>query len=289
MPKTRLIEGLIVTDRLTLYTLRSTPPEPVGRVLLLGGSNSDLRLKRRFLETELAMQFEVLTYEPRGIGRTSQPDGPWSMVDFADDAAALMDAVGWDSAHVLGESFGGMTALHLAQGHPKRVSRMALASATAGGAGGGSADIAPLLNLPGRAAAATALKLLDTDYITLEVTDPEAFEARICERMAFDTAFAEPSVTSGGYRRLLAARATHDIWECLDEIAHDTVVISGARDAQAPRTAQDAMANRLPNGRQWVFECGHGVAFATAEPMRALCTDWTATASREHAGAPTTN
>ena len=134
----KLREGPIATDRLTLYALRSTPKRPEGRVLLLGGSNFDLRLKRQFLTTNLAARFEILTYEPRGIGRTEQPEGAWDMADYAADAAALMDAVGWDQADIVGESFGGMTALHVCHLFPDRVARVAVISATAGGRGRGS-------------------------------------------------------------------------------------------------------------------------------------------------------
>jgi 3-oxoadipate enol-lactonase len=281
MASPRLSEGPVTTDRLILHTLRSRPADPEGRVLLLGGSNFDLRLKRQFLGTALAERFEILTYEPRGIGRTEQPEGAWRMADYADDAVALMDAVGWERANVLGESFGGMTALHLAHRHPGRVGRLAVASTTAGGRGGGSVDIAPLLDLTQREAAAAALKLLDAENTGLEAYDPATFEARLSARIGFETAFAEPSVTSGGYRRLLEARREHDIWDALPDIAQDTIVITGARDAQAPRAAQDAMAMRLPIAVQWVYDCGHGVAFTTRQPMVDLTAAWSAEEDRD--------
>ncbi|MEL6531575.1 MAG: alpha/beta hydrolase [Pseudomonadota bacterium] len=277
----KLREGPIATDRLTLYALRSTPKRPEGRVLLLGGSNFDLRLKRQFLTTNLAARFEILTYEPRGIGRTEQPEGAWDMADYAADAAALMDAVGWDQADIVGESFGGMTALHLGHHFPDRVARVAVISATAGGRGGGSAEIAHLLDLPRQEAAEGALKLLDTENIELSRANPKAFQARVAERMAFDAMFTEPSIESGGYHRLLNARARHDIWDALPGIRHETLVITGARDAQAPPEAQKAMAQALPNQRQWVYDAGHGLAFAMPEPMRDLCAAWSAQVERE--------
>lgn len=280
MTSRRLIEGPLVTRMLTVHAVWSRPDAAEGRVLLLGGSNFDLSMKRQFLETELAERFEILTYEPRGIGRTDRPEGDWRMKDYAADAVAVMDAAGWECADVIGESFGGMTALHLVHDFPGRVARLALASATAGSPGRSSVDIAPLLDMPRREAASTALKLLDTENIALEVDDPERFEVRLAARMQFEESFASPSVISGGYARLLAARARHDIWDGLPDILHDTIVMTGARDAQAPREAQEAMASRLPNAVQWVYDCGHGVAFATQQPMRDLCAAWAAVAKR---------
>jgi 3-oxoadipate enol-lactonase len=271
-------ETRIRTARLSLHVLRSVPAAPVGRVLLLGGSNFDLRLKRGFLSSPLARHFEILTFEPRGIGRSDQPAGVWSMEDYARDAASLMNAVGWDQADVVGESFGGMTALHFARLFPSRVARMALASTTAGGEGGGSVDIRALSFLPPAEAAAEAIMLLDRENHRLRDIDPEAFDKRVRARMAFDASFRDPSVLNGGYGKLLAARAAHDAWDDLQVIQHQTIVITGTRDRQAPPPAQSAMAQRLPCAEHRLYDAGHAVAFAREEPMLDVCSAWGATA-----------
>lgn len=279
----QIIEGPVATERLRLFTLRSTPPQPRGRVLLLGGSNFDLRLKRQFLDSALAAQFEIATFEPRGIGKTEQPEGVWQMTDYASDAIAFLDALGWASADVVGESFGGMTALHLALLAPERVERLAIASAVAGGQGGASFDIAAFLGLPPTEAAAQALCKQDTANIALQHSDPSAFQQRLDARLAFEAAFAKPSVESGGYARLLAARAAHDVWDRVPEIAHETTVITGTRDAQAPPAAQRALADRLPNGRHWRYDGGHGAAFSEAAVMEDLCASWGGGLDRQRA------
>ncbi len=66
--------------------------------------------------------FDILSYDQRGLGQTSKPDAPYSMAQYADDAAALMDAVGWASARVIGLSFGGMVAQEFVLRHPRRSS-----------------------------------------------------------------------------------------------------------------------------------------------------------------------
>lgn len=274
----RIVEGVVETARLPLWALRASPaaaakPAPP-RALLLGGSNFDLRLKRGFLDTALVDVCDVVAYEPRGLGRSGRPAGAWTMADYADDAAALMDALGWRDAAVIGESFGGMTALHLALRHADRVTRLALISATAGGAGGASYDISTYLEKTPRDAARDQLILQDTANAELQHVDPDAFAARLEARLAFDTAFRDPSVFSGGYARLLAARRGHDVWDRLGRITAPVDVIAGRRDGQAPLAAQRRMAERLPRARFRAYPGGHGIAFTDPQVMRDLLNSW---------------
>lgn len=126
-------EGQVETERLGLFHILTEPERPTDRrILYLGGSSHDLRLKRGFLNTTITRQAHVASFEPRGLGRSDQPDGRWTMIDYAKDAEAFLDALGWQDAFVIGESFGGMTAMHLAVLAPQRVTSMALMSATAG-------------------------------------------------------------------------------------------------------------------------------------------------------------
>ena len=102
-------------------------------LLAISGSRGDLRRKPNFLESPLANTFDVLAYDQRGLGRTSKPDKPYLMADFADDAAALLDAVGWEHVRVVGVSFGGMVALELALRYLGRVTRLAGVTGRGGG------------------------------------------------------------------------------------------------------------------------------------------------------------
>lgn len=79
----------------------------------------------------LADAADVLTYDCRGHGTSTRAAGPYSVELFADDLAALLDAVDWPTAIVGGASMGGSVALAFASRHPARVSGLALVDTTA--------------------------------------------------------------------------------------------------------------------------------------------------------------
>ncbi|MFO7189411.1 MAG: 3-oxoadipate enol-lactonase [Pseudomonadota bacterium] len=75
----------------------------------------------------LAQRFTVLRYDIRGHGRSDAPSGPYSLEMLADDAAALLDALGVEHVHWVGLSMGGMIGQVFALAHPERVRSLVLA------------------------------------------------------------------------------------------------------------------------------------------------------------------
>ena len=103
-----------VGDIRIYYEIQGSGP----RLLTITGTGRDLRTRPNVYDWSLAPRFELLGYDQRGLGQTDKPDIPYTMADYAADAAGLMDALGWESCNVLGFSFGGMVAQELALGFP---------------------------------------------------------------------------------------------------------------------------------------------------------------------------
>ena len=132
------------------------------RVLFISGTGGDLRNRPNVFDGPLAKAFEVLAYDQRGLGQTEKPDTEYCMADYADDAAGLLDAVGWDRVRVMGVSFGGMVAQELALRHPDRISALVLACTSSGGEGGASYPLQELEQLEETARIERNLELADT-------------------------------------------------------------------------------------------------------------------------------
>lgn len=72
--------------------------------------------------------FTCISLDPRGTGESDKPAGSYTTEMLADDVAALMEAIGIQSAHVYGLSLGAATGMWLAAKYPKRVRSLSLHS-----------------------------------------------------------------------------------------------------------------------------------------------------------------
>ncbi len=74
----------------------------------------------RDLADELAEENDVAWYQQRGLA-PSVTEGPFTVGTDIDDARRVLDALGWDTAYVVGHSWGGQLALHVAAALPDRL------------------------------------------------------------------------------------------------------------------------------------------------------------------------
>src|SRR5690242_20492542 len=82
-----------------------------------------------FQVPEYAKHFTCIAVDLRGTGESDKPDGPYSVELFADDVAALMQALEIPRAHIFGLSLGAAAGMWLAAKYPQRVSSLSLHSA----------------------------------------------------------------------------------------------------------------------------------------------------------------
>lgn len=228
------------------------------RLLFIGGTGGDLRQQPNVFAGPLARSFDLLAYDQRGLGRSSKPDTRYTMHHYADDAAALLDALGWSSACVVGVSFGGMVGQELAIRHPGRVERLVLACTSSGGEGGASYPLHELADLDPREAATRSIEVGDTRYdAAWRAAEPEAFERMLEMYMARGAGAATESEAATGARLQLEARRHHDTWHELPRIACPTYVCGGRYDGIAPPENLKALASRIPRATLRLFEGGH--------------------------------
>ena len=218
-------------------------------LLFVSGTGSDLRLKPNVFDGPLPKRFDVVAYDHRGQGRSSGPERPYAMADYAQDAVAVLDAAGFARAHVVGVSFGGMVAQELAIRHPDRVDRLVLVCTSSGGAGGASYPLHELEGLPLDQRRRTQLGLSDSRVdLAWQAENPERTD-ELLELMAAFSGEVNP--------RQLEARRQHDTFDRLDQITAPTLVAAGRFDGIAPLANSEALAAAIPHAELQVFKGGH--------------------------------
>jgi len=223
--------------------------------LFLNGSGSSIA-NSGFLLAPLREQLDVLVHDQRGIGRTSVPAGPYTMADYAADALALLDHVGWERCRVVGVSFGGMVAQELAVTRPDRVERLALLCTSSGGEGGASYPMHELAALSPSERRAVRRSILDARF------DEAWLSTHPVDRMIDETWAARAEAPRSederrGEHEQLEARRHHDVWRRLNAITCPTFLACGRHDGIAPVARSEAIASRLPDAELRVYEGGH--------------------------------
>jgi 3-oxoadipate enol-lactonase len=225
------------------------------RLLFISGTGADLRRGPRLTDGSLFASFELLQYDQRGLGRSAVPPGPYSLADYGDDAAALLDALGWDDCLVLGVSFGGMVAQELAIRHPDRVQRLVLACTSSGGRGGASYPLHELVDLDPEVRLTRQLELLDTRWdATWRDANPEMVQTL---REGFRLSGAGDAGADAGLRLQLEARRKHDTSARLGGIHCPTLVCGGRYDGIAPPANSEFLAGAIEDARLEMFDGGH--------------------------------
>jgi len=218
-------------------------------LLLIHGAESD-RNQFADLLPALAPDIRPIVYDQRDTGPSEHVGGAYDLDDLADDAAVLLAGLGVPSAHVLGTSFGGAVAQHLALRHPRLVSSLTLVATTASHA----SVTAFATRVAGLSDSARSAFMLDSALTpAVRAADPA-----IVQRAAAALAVRTPAQSE---RRMRALR-THDLLARLGEITAPTLVLHGTDDPIVPFGDAVALAEGIPGAVLRGYDGGrHGLAF----------------------------
>ncbi len=253
---------IAVNDIEIHYEIHGQGPQ----LLSISGTGGDLRNKPNIFDFPLVETFTVLSYDQRGFGQTSKPDQVYSMKDYADDAAVLLDALDWDQCRVMGTSFGGMVAQELVLTQPQKVSRLALLCTSSGGKGGASYPLQELECLPVKKRAVKMLEIANTHWDEKWRQQNQKLYDDILEMRIRQTQFVadNPELLMGS-RRQLEARQKHDTYDRLPSISVPTAIFGGKYDGIAPPDNLENLQKQIPNAILEFYEGGH--AFFLQDPQ----------------------
>jgi 3-oxoadipate enol-lactonase len=212
-------------------------PSDAASLLLLEGLGGDIPGWRRNIP-RLAKRFRVVAYDFRGNGRSDPPSGRVTMTTFVDDTVGLLDELGIASAHVYGQSFGGMVAIELAITRPDRVRSLILAATHAGFSRRVAVD-------------ARAKVPKDKPYLALY---SERFAREHPEHVAEDVLVGSqnPQPLHAGRRQWQAIEGW-DAWDRLHLIDRPTLVLHGTEDRMVAVENAGLIAELIPRAELVLF------------------------------------
>ncbi|MGY1809595.1 alpha/beta fold hydrolase [Blastococcus sp. SYSU D00669] len=183
---------------------------------------------------------------------------PYALADLADDTVGLLDALGLDSAHVVGASMGGMIAQLVAIRHPARVRSLTSIMSTTGDPAVGTpseAGMGVLFAPPATDRGSAVQRAVDT-YRVIGSPGFELDEAAVRERagLSYDRRYNPAGVA----RQLAAILSTPDRTADLAAVGVPALVVHGAEDALVDVSGGRATAAAIPGAELLVVDgMGH--------------------------------
>ena len=211
-------------------------------------------------DTGLSTHFDHITPDVAATRRGDHTTAPYTLYDMADDAVALLDALGVAQAHVLGASMGGMIAQSIAIRHPDRVLSLCSIMSTPGdpAVGRPTPEALAALTAP---APATRAEIIDAAVTRGQIMRGGGFpfdEAGIRRRAA--AAYDRAHDPAGKARQQSAVIASGDRTPALRELTTRTLVVHGGADPLITVDAGEATAAAIP-GAQLAIIPGMGHEF----------------------------
>ena len=232
------------------YKLEGDGPETI---VLINGLADDLETWVLQMDDLLGAGYRVLRFDNRGVGQTSAPPGPYTSRMMADDAKALVDAIGISGFHLLGTSMGGMIAQEYAINHGSDLKSATFSSTYAAPGPFCSRmfsmwqDMAPVNGVP----------FIMRDVTLWAFTVP-FFEAREDELKEFEAEMAGLPMSVDAYLAQLSVIQTHDTTDRLATIrGFPVLVMAGEEDILIPVRLSKRLQEGIPGAEWKTSEGGH--------------------------------
>ena len=236
-------------------------------ILLISGSGAVMDQWDPTILRDLSSNHTVIIFDHRGVGNTTAGTQPFSMIQFANDTAGLLDALNIQKADVLGYSMGSFVAQELAILHPEKLNRLILYAASCGGeqAIPESPDVAQILS-------DVANNRLQDITKFLSVIFPQSWIQSHPNNLALpqsneivppDTAIQQDNVVKEWF-------ATNWSGVCseLSKVTVPTLLVAGTEDVAVPANNSLIIAQKIPGAWLVQFrEAGHGLMYQYPEQL----------------------
>jgi 3-oxoadipate enol-lactonase len=208
----------------------------------------------------LQNDFQLTIFDNRGAGQSDAPEAPYSIIDMANDTIALMDELGIERAHIMGNSMGSSIAMAVAALYPHRVKKLILCNAFSQLNNIGKRTFVNMFNL--------AKLNIDSKLIT-DILLPSCYSNSSLENLASNPELQAridylynnpyPQKMIGSVNQFEALKAFNSK-NLVDHIITDTLILTGEYDIFAP-----------PAEAMKLYESIHGAIVRVMPDLGHLC------------------
>ena len=217
-----------------------------------------------FQVADYAKHFTCITLDLRGTGQSDKPDGDISIDVYADDVAALIQALGMPQVHVAGLSLGAAIGMRLAAKHPHKVKSLSLHS------GWAKSDEYLKTVVEGFQASAKGLNSVAEMAIRCIFPwclTPEMYATQFARVQALaGFVRSRPTMSVAAFMKQSNAVIAHDVESQLTRITAPTQITFGSRDQLTSLRFADRLTNDIRDSELLVFEdCAHAALYEKTE------------------------
>ena len=230
-------------------------------LVMVMGYGSTMKLWEPGLIGMLSSFFQVILFDHRGIGGSETGRLPFTIEQFADDTAGLLEALGIKQAHMLGWSMGGVITEEIALRHPSLANKLVLYSAHChSGLFPPSPDVIKKLTDTSGTPAEQGMRFIGLLF-------PPAWLQSHSERIKeiFYRPMGNIPIETMG-KQSMAIGTWKGCCDLLAKITNPTLVIAGNEDLLVPPQNARYLAEKIPDARLILYEnTGHGLMFQDPE------------------------
>ena len=234
-------------------------------VLLIGGAGDTVE-SWQFQLDGLRDRYRLTAFDNPGAGRTAMPAGPLTVPGMADDAAAVLDALGIRSAHVAGFSGGSIVAQELALRRPELVRSLVLQGTWARP----DTYLRTWLEFAGRLAAIAPSERAFLEAFFLDVYTPRAYDDGTVAAFIDGVLDFPYKQSAEDLHTYLRALGEHDATSRLPRVNTPALVLAGSIDLVGRPELGRVVAELIPGA---VFEVQDGEAH---QPFQEVPDAWNA-------------
>jgi 3-oxoadipate enol-lactonase len=230
-------------------------------VLLINGVGDDLEGWAMQVDPFVAAGLRVVTFDNRGVGRSSFPPGPYTSREMAADTRALANMLGLTHFHLVGVSMGGLVAQEYALSYPEELLSVVLANTYAKP----DAYTRAAFDAWAQIAESGGMPLMMRQQAPW-VFSPAFYEAHPEQLAAILLEMERSPQPAWSFAAQIAALLTHDCTARLGSLLTPALVIAADDDIIIRLSLSHRMYEELPHGSWAIVPGGHAAFVENPDP-----------------------